>query len=44
MKKFITAENTLKGLRIYRLTLSDRIEVTKHMEKFSLKYDDALAV
>lgn len=29
---------------MYRLTLSDRIEATKHMEKFSLKYDDVLAV
>jgi hypothetical protein len=44
MRKFIIAVNTLKGLRIYHLTLSDRIEATRHIEKFSLKYDDALAV
>ena len=44
MRKFIKALNTLKGLRIYHLTLSDRIEAPQYMEKFSLKCDDALAV
>lgn len=44
MRKFILVLNTLKGLRIYHLTLSDRVEATEYMEKLRLKYDDALAV
>jgi predicted nucleic acid-binding protein len=44
MRKFIKALNTLKGLRVYHLTLSDRVQATQYMEKFNLKYDDALAI
>jgi len=43
LRKFISSLYGYKGLRIYYLSLLDRISATKHMEKHGLDFDDALA-
>jgi len=38
---FISSLSAYKGLRIYFLSLADRLFATKHMKEFGLDYDDA---
>lgn len=43
IKIFISSLYGYKGLKIYYLSLPDRISATKYMEKYGLDFDDALA-
>ena len=43
LRTFISSLYGYKGLRIYYLSLFDRISATKYMEKYGLDFDDALA-
>jgi len=43
MRRFISSLLGFRGLRIYTLSLSDRLKATGYMEKLCLDYDDALA-
>jgi len=43
LRLFISSLIGFEGLRIYFLSLTDRLTAMKHMEEFKLDYDDALA-
>ena len=43
LRTFISSLYGYKGLKIYYLSLLDRISATKYMEKYGLDFDDALA-
>jgi predicted nucleic acid-binding protein len=43
LRLFISSLIGFDGLRIYSLSLTDRLKAIKHMEEFKLDYDDALA-
>jgi len=43
LRLFISSLMGFEGLRIYFLSLTDRLTAMKHMEEFKLDYDDALA-
>mgnify|MGYP000044061315 CR=1 FL=1 len=43
LRTFISSLYGYKGLKIYYLSLLDRISATKYMERFGLDFDDALA-
>jgi len=43
LRIFISSLYGYKGLRIYYLSLLDRILATKYMEEYGLDFDDALA-
>ena len=40
---FVSSLIGFEGLKIYFLSLMDRLKAIKHMEEFKLDYDDALA-
>lgn len=43
LRTFISSLYGYKGLKIYYLSLLDRISATKYMEKYGLDFDDTLA-
>jgi hypothetical protein len=43
LRLFISSLTGFEGLKIYFLSLTDRLRATKHMEEFKLDFDDALA-
>ena len=43
LRLFISSLIGFEGLRIYFLSLTDRLRAIRHMEEFKLDYDDALA-
>jgi len=43
LRTFISSLYGYKGLKIYYLSLLDRISATKYMKKYGLDFDDALA-
>jgi len=42
IRKFLLSLLKYKGLRMYELTMEDRVAATEHMETIDLDFDDAL--